>query len=132
MMCFPLLIWIKSDIDKRKDKWALEGIGANQGGVSIWLRPDSGKKMAFFVIMYLDRLRIRKIFTFGIGFLLSALLNGLLDLMYYGSFFVTFPNFLKFNSQNQAFFGVEPFGWYFNTIILGRQTFFYLFILITV
>ena len=88
--------------------------------------------MAFFVILYLDRLRIRKIFTFGIGFLLSALLNGLLDLMYYGSFFVSFPNFLKFNSQNQSFFGVEPFGWYFDTIILGRQTFFYLFILITV
>ena len=132
MMCFPLLIWIKSDIDKRKDNWALEGIGGFLVGVSIWLRPDSGIIMAFFVILYLDRLRIRKIFTFGIGFLLSALLNGLLDLMYYGSFFVSFPNFLKFNSQNQSFFGVEPFGWYFDTIILGRQTFFYLFILITV
>ena len=117
-------MWIKSGIDNRQDKWALEGIAGFLVGVSIWLRPDSGIVMAFFVLLNLEYFRIRKIFTFGIGFILSVIVNGLLDLIYFGKFFVTFPNFLRFNSENQSFFGVSPFGWYFQNLILNRQTYF--------
>jgi hypothetical protein len=116
----------------RKDNWALEFIGGFFVGLSIWIRPDSAVIMAFFVLINIEKIRIRKIFTFGFGFILSALLNGLLDLLYYGKFFISFFNFLAFNSENSSYFGVEPFGWYFNEIVMKRGSFFYLFIVIFV
>ena len=130
MVFFPLYIWVKSDINERKDNWALEGLGGFIVGAAFWIRPDSAILMGFFVLLYLEKINLRKILTFGIGFVISALANGLLDLLYYKSFFISFPNFIRFNSENQSYFGTEPFGWYFKTIIIQRGTLIYLFLII--
>lgn len=132
IMFFPLYIWMKKDLEERQDKWALELIAGFLVGISIWMRPDSGIIMAFFVLLNTEKLKLRKFVTFGTGFFISFILNGYLDLLYYGKFFVSFINFLNFNSDNQALFGTNPFGWYFQTFILERGSFFYIFLLTSI
>lgn len=132
MVFFALLAWLKTTNVDNKNKWAYGIIGGLCVGTSIWLRPDSGIILAFFVILYFDHFRIQKLPTFGFGFMISFLINGLLDLLYFGQFFITFPKFLEFNSANSSFFGTAPFGWYFARFFGTRATLFYLFILVLV
>lgn len=110
-------------------------IGGFLVGLAIWIRPDSAIFMAIFVLLFISHLHIRKIFSFGFGFFISFLFNGFLDQIYYGQFFLTFPNFIRFNSENQAFYGSEPFGWYFSRFILQRLTlgtFFYISVILLI
>lgn len=106
-----------------------EGIGGFFVGLAIWMRPDSAFLMGFFVLITIDKIQLNKTINFALGFVFSAILDGMLDLIYYGRFFETFINFVVFNEAHQSYFGTDPFGWYFMTFILNQKSFYYLFIL---
>lgn len=106
-----------------------EFIGGFFVGLAIWMRPDSAFLMGFLVLVTIDRIQLNKTINFAMGFVVSALLDGILDLIYYGKFFETFINFVVFNMAHQSLFGTYPFGWYFMTFVINQGSFFYLFVL---
>ena len=105
----------------------IEYFGGFLVGLAIWIRPDSAVIMGVLVLLNIRKINYAKAINFANGFLLSAVLDGILDLMYYGKFFITFINFLKFNLKYQDMFGSEPFGWYFNTIVTNQNSLLYLY-----
>lgn len=148
LVFFALFIWLK-DANKKKEltnentlkkKWyhsiikityndIIEFIGGICVGLAIWIRPDSAALMGVVVLLFIEKMNIKKILNFSVGFLLSAIFDGWLDLLYYGHFFETFPNFIAFNTKYQKLFGTEPFGWYFDQLVYHAFSFDYLYIL---
>lgn len=130
-LTFGALLLFILPLDKKWYRWPAGLVGGFLVGLSIWVRPDTAVLMAFFVLMNLDRFRVWKVPTFSAGFLLSAVFNGFLDQLQFGQFFVTFPNFIAFNSVNQALFGTKPFGWYLETLLTAHRGMGFLLVLST-
>ena len=119
---FALYIWIKkfpiienqeqdldneeksNDQDKiRKYYDYIEVFAGFLVGLAIWIRPDSAVFMGIFVLLFIQKIELSRTINFAIGFILSAIIDGWLDFLYYGKFFITFINFLKFNLKYPFF-----------------------------
>lgn len=132
-----LYLWIKSTKSKADTTLSsthnsifgkfLEFFGGICVGFAIWIRPDTIIVMGVFVLLYLNKIQLNRTINFALGFIISAVFDGILDFLYYGKFFETFFNFLSFNLSKQFIFGTEPNGWYFSTFIRRQGSFSYLF-----
>ena len=94
---------------------------------------DNNKK-----VLLSKRFSIRKnralnsIISLFAGGLFSFTINGLLDYFMWGEFSVSILRFIDFNGnpENQAIFGTEPAGWYFENIIHSKEAMNWLFTLV--